>query len=182
MKQKSHASSVIALIYHNAQNRKTNLMHTALCATDLLQDVSMRATSYRWDSSLTSSSAQRKQIGWKCTMFVISWHVAYFSSLLPCPYLKHQRHRPQQWTEKCSSAAPLRACTGLYLDKQIDKQSTLFHYRAEKVNHQLEQRSTAAAESWGGRGGTKQYEFQIHLRANTYTGILLIEDALGGNY
>lgn len=66
---------------------------------------------------------------------------------------------------------------GLYLDKQIDKQSTLFHYRAEKLTTSTNSGSKTAAS----REEEEEYEFPIHLRANTYTGILLIVDKLGGN-
>lgn len=76
--QKSHASTIIALIHHSAHWGRPSL-----CIQRFLpktyRSMSVWGALHRLDSSLTSSSAQRKQIGRKCTMFVISWHVAYFT-------------------------------------------------------------------------------------------------------
>ena len=122
--------------------------------------LSARGALHRLDSSLTSSSAQRKQIGGKCTMFVISWHVAYFpTSLVTLLFEASTPRGPPpllRSAKKCSSTAPPRARANLYLDKQIDKQSTLFHYQAEKLTTSSGSESTAVVEESRGRRRRKR--------------------------
>lgn len=77
MEQKSHASTLIAPIHHNARWGRPALFNQHSLPKTYCS-LSLWGALHRLDSSLTSSSAQRKQIGWKCTVFVISWHVAYF--------------------------------------------------------------------------------------------------------
>lgn len=70
-----------------------------------------------------------------------------FHHLLSLCNLKHRRRSLPHNAQKCNSAAPRRAGVDLYLDKQIDKQSTLFHYRAEKLTTNANSGSTASVET-----------------------------------
>ncbi len=90
----------------------------------------------------------------QCLSLVDMWPI--FHPLLSLPNLKHRRHGPPHSAEKCNSAAPPKAHADLYLDKQIDKQSTLFHYRAEKLTTSINSGSTTAAESREGEEEEEQ--------------------------
>lgn len=81
----------------------------------------------------------------QCLSLVDMWPI--FRPLLSLPNLKHRRLGPLHNAKKCSSAASPRAHTGSYLDKQINTQSTLLHYRAEKLTTGTNSGNTAAAES-----------------------------------
>lgn len=109
-----------------------------------------------------------------CLSLVDMWPI-FHPFVTPSAKASTLRAAPQ--CRKSTGTAPLRTHTDLYLDKQIDKQSTVFHYQPEKLTSSLNSRS----EPWGG-GGTKQYEFPIHSRVNAYAGILLIEKKFGGKY
>lgn len=77
-----------------------------------------------------------------------------------------------------------RRSANLYLDKQIDKQSTLFHYQAEKLTTSSGSESRAAVEK--SRDGEEEEENNMNSKLiweqTLYTGTLLTEDELGGNY
>jgi len=64
--------------------------------------------------------------------------------------LKNHHHSLPHNAKKCNSAAA-RAGVDLYLDKQIDKESTLFHYCAKKLTTSTNSRSAAAEEKHKGR-------------------------------
>lgn len=103
---------------------------------------------HRLESSLTSSSALRKQIGWKCSVFVTGWRVACF---FPEPSCHSQiwgidASGPTRSANKCGGTAAPWARTDSYPDKQIDEQSAPFHYRAEKLTTSTSGSGTAAAE------------------------------------
>lgn len=84
----------------------------------------------------------------QCLSLVDTWPI--FQPVLSRPNLKHRPSGPQHNAKKCNSGAPPRVRADLYLDKQIDEQSTLWYYQAEKITSSTDSGSTAAVKSLEG--------------------------------
>lgn len=133
---------------HSSQcsERKTNLVHAALPAKEVLLIVSARGI-HRLHSSLNSSKCTKKTNWLKLYNVCHYLTCALFSTPnLSLPNLNYRRCRRPHNAQKRGAVAEPRARADLYLDKQIDKQSALFHYQEEKLTSSINSGSTTTCE------------------------------------
>lgn len=141
----SHHHKITCIISNSAHLsqcslRKANLMHAVLPAlTYCLLSV--------WEAIDLIKCTKKNKLSENVAglSLVDMWPI--FHHLLSLCNLKHRRRSLPHNAQKCNSAAPRRAGVDLYLDKQIDKQSTLFHYQAEKLTTNANSGSTASVET-----------------------------------